>query len=242
MKVKLEQNSVIGIIGAMQSEIDLLAGLLTNRRDVTVGKHMFHTGEIGSRSVVISRAGVGKVNAAACTAAMIIRFAPAVIINTGVAGALDPALNVGDVAVADGAVEHDLDYGVLGDPRGCIFYPDGDSEINIPTDKDVADALFTASTSIGLHTLRGNVASGDIFVSDIKIKDQIRSTFGDSVLVCEMEGAAVVHVCRMWGVRCGVLRSVSDRADGGAEVDFPTFTRLAAENAAKVLKTFISSL
>lgn len=240
--MKLNENDLIGIIGAMQSEIDKLLGLLSKRHDVVLGKHTFHIGIIDSHPVVISRAGVGKVNAAVCAASMIMKFSPAVIINIGVAGALDPVLTVGDVAVADSAVEHDLDYGVLGDPRGSIFYPDASNEIVMPTDKDVADALFAAASSLGLHTLRGTIASGDVFVSDPAKKADIRAAFGDTVRVCEMEGAAIVHVCRLWNVRCGVLRSVSDSADGNAEVDFPTFTRLAAENAANVLHNFIASV
>ena len=237
-----EQTTVVGIIGAMQSEVDLLAAMTEDKSEIRLGKHTFITGTIDRTAVVIARAGIGKVNAAACAAAMILRFHPAVILNTGVAGALDPALSVGDLAIADAAVEYDLNYGVLGDPRGAVFYPDGTEEILLPTDRDVADALEAAAKKLGLSPLRGTVASGDRFVSDPAIKRDIRSAFGEDVRVCEMEGAAIVHVCRLYGVRCGILRSVSDSADGNAEVDFPTFVQSSARVAAAVAECFIRSL
>lgn len=240
--MKLNKRSAIGIIGAMQSEVDLLSGLLEDKKETRVGRHTFLTGSIAGRRVVLSRAGVGKVNAAACAAAMILKFHPAAIVNTGVAGALDPALSVGDLAVADAAVEYDLDYGVLGDPRGTIWYPDGTDEKYLPTDPALADALEAAARKLGFSPLRGVIASGDRFVSDPAVKRDIRASFGDAVRVCEMEGAAIVHVCRLYGVRCGILRSVSDSADGNAEVDFPTFAARSARAAATVIEQLISDL
>lgn len=235
----MNTQKIVGVIGAMQSEVDLLASLVEDRTETVIGRHTFICGTIGGTRAVISRAGVGKVNAAACAAAMILRFAPDMIINTGVAGALDPALSVGDLAVAESAVEYDLDYGMLGDTRGSVFYPDGTSEILLPTDPDVADALVKAASALGYAPLRGIIASGDRFVSDPAVKSDIRGTFGDRVRVCEMEGAAIVHVCRLYGTKCGVLRSVSDSADGNAEVDFPSFAAASARTAARVIEKLI---
>ena len=240
--MKLKKDAVIGIIGAKKIEVDLFARNMTDVVAETVGMQTFITGNLDGHPAVVAVAGIGKVNAAVCATTMILRYSPGIVINTGVAGALDPALDVGDTAVADAAIEHDLDYGVIGDPRGIIFYPDGTSGIVIPTDREVADGLYAAAEDAGLHVLRGTVASGDIFVSYPETKAAIRAQFGDDVRVCEMEGAAIVHVCRLFGVRCGVLRSVSDRADGSAETDYYKFVESSARVAAGVLRRFISSL
>lgn len=237
-----DNTPIIGIIGAMQSEVDLLAAVTDEKTVVRLGKHTYITGKIGAHPVVITNCGDGKVNSAACATAMILHFSAGIIINTGVCGALDPALGVGDVVVADAAVEYDLDYNVLGHARGTVLFPDGTTEIILPTDRELADALAAAAQSLGIAPLRCTVASGDRFVSDPSVKRQIREWFGDGVGICEMEGASVSHVCRLFGVRCGILRSVSDSADGNAEVDFPTFVKSSARIAAGVVEKLIRDL
>ncbi len=240
--MKLKNNAVIGIIGAMKVEVDLFARNMTDVAVETVGMLTFMTGKLDGHPAVVAVAGIGKANPAVCTATMILRYSPEIIINTGVAGALDPVLDVGDTAVADAAIEHDLNYGAIGDPRGSIFFPDGTSGIVIPTDREIADGLCAAAEAEGLHVLRGTVTSGDEYDSYPEVKAAIRAEFGDDVRVCEMEGAAIVHVCRLFGVRCGILRSVSDRADGSAETDYFKFVESSACIAATVLRRFISSL
>ena len=238
MKTKL------GIIGAMESEVELLVSLLEEKTSRKIGKHTYFTGVLAGTPTVIARAGVGKVNAAVCTAAMILEFAPEYILNTGVAGALGKGITVGDVIIADSCVEYDLEYGVLGDKRGSIFYPDSTSEIVMPADAELSAKLEAAASAVSggeFAVKRGVVATGDKFISSNEAREDILSAFPDA-LCCEMEGAAIAQVCRLYSTKFSVLRSMSDSADGEAEMDFPTFAKLSADRAAKIAASLAKSL
>ena len=238
MKTKL------GIIGAMESEVELLVSLLDEKASRKIGKHTYYTGILAGTPTVIARAGVGKVNAAACTAAMILEFAPEYILNTGVAGALGKGITVGDVIIADSCVEYDLEYGVLGDKRGSIFYPDSTSEIVMPADAELSAKLEAAASAVSdgeFAVKRGVVATGDKFISSNEAREDILSAFPEA-LCCEMEGAAIAQVCRLYSTKFSVLRSMSDSADGEAEMDFPTFAKLSADRAAKIAEKLAKSL
>ena len=238
------KNIKLGIIGAMESEVALLCSLLEDKECRKIGKHTYFTGRISGTPAVIARAGVGKVNAAACTAAMILEFAPEYILNTGVAGALGKGITVGDVIIADACVEYDLEYGSLGDARGSIFYPDSTSEIVMPADGELSALLERAAHEVSggeFAVKRGVVATGDKFVSSNAAREDILSAFPEA-LCCEMEGAAIAQVCRLHSVKFSVLRSMSDSADGEAEMDFPTFEKLSADRAAKIALSLAKSI
>ena len=234
----------LGIIGAMESEVELLVSMLEAKESRKIGKHTYFTGLLSGTPVVIARAGVGKVNAAACTAAMILRFAPEFILNTGVAGALGKGITVGDVIIADCCIEYDLEYGSLGDARGSVFYPDSTSEIVMPADAELSAKLEDAAKAVSggeFEVKRGAVATGDKFVSSNAAREDILSAFPEA-LCCEMEGAAIAQVCRLHSVKYSVLRSMSDSADGEAEMDFPTFAKLSADRAARIAALLAKSL
>jgi adenosylhomocysteine nucleosidase len=238
MKTKL------GIIGAMESEVELLVSLLEDKECRKIGKHTYYTGTLSGTTAVIARAGVGKVNAAVCTAAMILEFAPEYILNTGVAGALGKGITVGDVIIADSCVEYDLEYGALGDARGSIFYPDSTSEVVMPADAEFSARLEAVAREVSggeFAVKRGTVATGDKFVSSTDARNDILAAF-PKALCCEMEGAAIAQVCRLYSVSFSVLRSMSDSADGEAEMDFPTFEKLSADRAAKIALSLAKSL
>ena len=234
----------LGIIGAMESEVALLQSLLEEKVCRKVGKHTYYTGLLSGTPTVVARAGVGKVNAAACTAAMILEFAPEFILNTGVAGALGKGVRVGDVIIADACIEYDLEYGSLGDARGSIFYPDSTSEIVMPADAELSLKLEEAAKAVSggeFEVKRGIVATGDRFVSSNAARQDILSAFPEA-LCCEMEGAAIAQVCRLYSTKFSVLRSMSDSADGEAEMDFPTFEKLSADRAARIAHSLAKSL
>lgn len=234
----------LGIIGAMESEVALLQSLLEEKVCRKVGKHTYYTGLLSGTPTVVARAGVGKVNAAACTAAMILEFAPEFILNTGVAGALGKGVRVGDVIIADACIEYDLEYGALGDARGSIFYPDSTSEIVMLADAELSLKLEEAAKAVSggeFEVKRGIVATGDRFVSSNAARNDILSAFPEA-LCCEMEGAAIAQVCRLYSTKFSVLRSMSDSADGEAEMDFPTFEKLSADRAARIALSLAKSL
>jgi len=111
---------MIGIIGAMQTEVELLISRLEGAEKRTVSGIDFYSGKLEKKDVVVAKCGIGKVFAAMCAQTMILAFAPAVIVNTGVAGTLTPRLSIGQVALADRVVQHDMDTSPLGDPVGLI--------------------------------------------------------------------------------------------------------------------------
>ena len=180
-----------------------------------------------------AKCGIGKVFAAMCTQAMILHYAPAVIVNTGVAGTMTDRLSIGDVALASRVVQHDMDTSAIGDPVGLIS---GINMIYLPTDTAATDCLASCVETQGVRFVRGTVASGDQFIHSQAQKDKIR-TF-DDVVACEMEGAAIGHVCYVNRTPCAILRAISDGGDEAAATDYPTFLKAAAATASAVLLQF----
>ncbi len=229
---------MIGIIGAMESEIKTLIDALSDARSETVTGITYHTGTLDGQEVVIARAGIGKVNAALSAQTMILRFSPSLILNTGVAGAVAPHLTVMDAVVADAYVEHDMDTTPVGDPAGLISVG-GINMIEMPTDEAARTRLADACRREGLRVFGGTVATGDQFIATAEQKMRIRACF--SAVAAEMEGGAIAHTCLAAGVPFASLRVLSDNADGDAGVDYPTFVTSAAAKSAAVVRTFLAA-
>ena len=228
---------MIGIIGAMDIEVESIKTLLSDIKTETISGAEFVIGKFSGKDVVVAKCGVGKVFAALCTEAMIIKFSPSVIINVGVAGCLTPELKIGDIVIARDVVQHDMDTSPLGDPVGML------SDINIvhiPTDEKVTGLLEESVKDAGFEHRAGTIASGDQFVASKEKKDYIKDNFG--AISCEMEGGSIGHVCYVNKVPFAVLRAMSDVADDGATMDFPTFCKMAAENEVTVIKNFLSRI
>ena len=224
---------MIGIIGAMEVEIEGIRAKIENRKEKTVSGVRYVYGTLGKNEVVTAVCGIGKVFAAICAQTMVLEFSPDVIINTGVAGSLSASLNVCDIAVADKVVQHDMDTSPLGDPKGLIS---GINVIYIDTDERVCAMLSDIVRANGINTVSGTIASGDQFIASKEVKSRIVSDFG--AIACEMEGAAIGQVCYVNKVPFAVLRAISDKADGVADIDYPTFAKKAAENYIKVMCAF----
>ena len=226
---------MIGIIGAMEIEVESIKKLLTQKTTKKISGTEFVLGKYADKDIVVAKCGVGKVFAALCAEAMILEYKPEMIINIGVAGCLADNLKIGDIVIADRVVQHDMDTSALGDPVGMI------SDINmvyIPADAHICAALKESVENIGISCEVGTIASGDRFVSSSEVKTDIVRKFGAKS--CEMEGGAIGHVCYVNDVPFGVLRAMSDGADDGAKMDFPEFAKKAAENSAEVIKKFLS--
>lgn len=228
---------MIGIIGAMQIEVDALCEKMTDKKKETLSGIDFYVGKLCKKDVVIAKCGIGKVFAAICAQTMIIRFNADIIINTGVAGSLDKRLGIKDIAVSTACVEHDMDTSPLGDPIGLIS---GINIVEIPTDKELCQMVLDAAAELGVGALAGVIATGDQFIGNAEKKRQISESF--SAIACEMEGGAVAHVAYVNSVRCVIIRSISDNADGSAEIDYPEFTRAAAAVSAAVTTSLVDRL
>ncbi len=228
---------MIGIIGAMDVEVDALKSLLCDTSVQNISGVDFMSGTLFDYELVIARCGIGKVNAAICAQTMILKYAPDTIINVGVGGSLSDELNIGDIALADFVVQGDVDTTALGDPIGFI------STINIikiPTAKRVTDALIKAANALSLHTVCGVVATNDSFIANSEKKAELAKTFG--AIACEMEGGSIGQVCYVNNVDFSVVRAISDKADGSSHMDYGEFCSLAAKNSAALICEYIKSL
>jgi len=226
---------MIGIIGAMDIEVEKIKGFLTHIQEEKISGVNFVRGKFEEKDVVVAKCGVGKVFAGLCAEAMILKYSPELIINVGVAGCLDETLKIGDIVIADEVCQHDMDTSPLGDPIGLL------SDINvikISADKKAYELFITCAKELSLSYSVGTIASGDQFVSSAEKKQFIIDNFGAKS--CEMEGGAIGHVCYVNNVPFAVLRAMSDGADDGAKMDFPTFAKMAAENSTQMIKAFLS--
>ena len=225
---------MIGIIGAMEIEIEGVRALMTEKEEKTISGVKYVIGKLGNNNVVTAVCGIGKVFAAICAQTMILNFNPDIIVNTGVAGSIDSSLGILDIAVADKVVQHDMDTSPIGDPKGLLS---GINVIYMDADEKASALLVKLVREAGINAVRGAIASGDQFIASKAQKDTIKANFPDAV-ACEMEGAAIGQVCYVNKVKFAVLRAISDNADGGAVEDYPAFARKTAENYIGIIARF----
>lgn len=226
---------MIGIIGAMNTEVETLISALTDKQETVVAGSHFFSGKLGSTDAVVVMCGIGKVAAAICAQALIDTFHPDVLVNTGVAGGVADGLAQGDLVIALDAVQHDFDLSLFGYAKGYmpVWGKDKGSPSPFPADEALAEKLIAAADALGYHAIRGRVASGDIFVADADLKHTLATEFGAAV--AEMEGAAIAQTAWQNGTPCAIVRAISDLADGSATLSFEEFEVIAAERSAKLL-------
>ncbi len=231
-------NKPIGIIAAMNIEAEGILARMSNVTPETVSGVTFAEGKLHGIPCVVAVCGIGKVFAALCAQTMILRYNPRLILNSGVAGSLSDSLTIGDIAVAESLVQHDMDTSALGDPVGMIS---GIHIVHLPCDAEASERLANcAATLEGVSVKRGVIASGDKFMSDGAEKRRIADTFG--AVACEMEGAAIGQVCYVNQVPCAVMRAISDGGDEAAALDYPTFARMAADRAVRAIDLFFADM
>lgn len=228
---------MIGIICALSIEVEGLTMLLENKTENTYAKMKFISGNIGDKQIVMTECGIGKVNAAMSAQVMIDKYNPDVIINSGIAGSVSKKLKIGDIVISSDCVQHDFDGTQMGDPKGLIQYND-ETRIDIPVCKDTTNKLYKACESIpDTNVLLGRIATGDIFVAEKSMRQNIADEF--SALACEMEGGAIAQVCYRNNVACAVLRCISDDFYENEFLDFMEFRVLAANKSIAAIKNFL---
>lgn len=228
---------MLGIICAMQIEADGIIALCDNTESFEKYGMTFTTGTLHGKDIVVVVCGIGKVNAAMCAAVLVNDFKPDVVINSGVAGAVSPLVSIGDIVVGTKAVEHDMNTTPLGDRQGEVSFPDG-KRMFFECDKDVARLLEEVCADLDdTKTVRGIIASGDIFISDRSQRLRLNDRFG--AIACEMEGAAIGHVCWCCGVPFAILRAISDDIDENKGMDFVKFCSLAAKKTVCAIDGFV---
>ncbi len=228
----------IGIIGAMEIEVKELIESMENINKETISSIIYYEGQLQGKNVVVAKCGVGKVHAAVCAQTMILKYKPDTIINTGVAGSLSSELDIADIVISENVVQHDMDTSGIGDPLGFIS---GINIINIPcSEKLVGQIEKSAKIIENTNVFKGTIASGDQFICSQDKKDYIVKNF--DALCAEMEGAAIGQVCYLNNVDFCIVRAISDKADGSAHMDFPTFVQIAAKKSTKMINTLLKNI
>lgn len=222
----------IAIMGAMPEEIEPIIGKLDNVQTIVYGDNKYYEGSYHGQEVVVAYSKIGKVFATLTATTLIEKFGCDILLFSGVAGAISDELEIGDLIIANGLCQHDLDITAFGHPFGYV--PEGN--ICISTDAGLRDIAKDVAKQKGLTIKEGVIATGDQFVADLERKNWIKDTFKADAL--EMEGASVAVVCNALNVPFFVLRAISDSADMDASFNFDEFL----ESSAKISADFILSM
>ena len=229
----------IGIIGAMEEEVAALKEKMTIEEVRTTAGMEFCRGICEGQQVVVVRSGIGKVNAAVCTQILCDLFGVSAIINTGVAGSLRNEINIGDIVLSEDALQHDMDATGFGYEPGVIPRMEtsvfkGDEELIALAEK------VCREVNPDIQTFRGRVVSGDQFISDKAVKERIDRLF--SGYCTEMEGAAIAQTEWLNQVPFLVIRAISDKADGSAEMDYSEFEMKAIEHTVRLVTGMLQNM
>lgn len=228
----------IGLIGAMEEEIDILKHFISNEEVTNRADMIFYKGQLNGLDTVVVRSGIGKVNAAIAAQILISEFNVDCIINTGVAGGIKSGINVGDIVISSDAIEHDFDTTAFGDELGVI--PRMKTSI-FKADKCLIDiALKAANDNIEGKAYVGRIVSGDRFISSKEEARRLGQQF--SAYAVEMEGAAIAHTSYLNDIPFVIIRSISDNADGNATSDFNLFVKKASIVSSNIVKEMINMI
>lgn len=230
---------MIGIIGAMEEEVQALRCAMKIQEEREIASMIFHRGVLYGKEAVVVRSGIGKVNAAVCTQILADHYQVDAVINTGIAGSLDAAIDIGDMVISSDAVQHDMDTSIFGDPVGQVPRMD---TFSFPADQKLAEKAVLANQKANpdIRTFCGRIASGDQFISAQEKKEKIIELFGASC--AEMEGAAIAHAAYLNKIPCVIIRAISDKADNSAVMDYPTFEKKAIEHSIRLLEELLPQL
>jgi adenosylhomocysteine nucleosidase len=246
----------IGIIAALEDEIADLVSSIVDSQTHRIGMRDFYVGTLEGQQCVVVLARIGKVAAAATTVTLIREFGVTEIVFSGVAGGLASHVNVGDIVLADRLIQHDLDARPIF-PRHeipLLRVTALESSARLRAELQSATHYFLSHeltqrvpqavmqefnlTAPQLHT--GMIISGDQFIGLNQDADRLRQELPDACAV-EMEGAAVAQICYEFDIPCAVIRTISDRADATAHIDFSAFlVKVASHYSSGIIRRFLS--
>lgn len=229
----------IGIIGAMELEVEQLKSEMIVTAAVKKAGMDFLDGTLNGAPVVVVRCGIGKVNAALCVQILADVFGVSHIINTGVAGSLNTNLDIGDILISKDALHHDMDVTIFGYQLGEVPQM-GFREFS--ADETLMTLAKKACEKVNpdINVMYGRVVSGDQFISSKEVKERLISEFhGDCA---EMEGASIAHGAHLNGIPFVIIRAISDKADDSAEMDYPTFEAAAAKHSAALVMEMVKGI
>ncbi|UUX34019.1 5'-methylthioadenosine/adenosylhomocysteine nucleosidase [Fundicoccus culcitae] len=227
----------IGIIGAMEEEILMLKETIINPVIETYSGFEVVSGQLGDHQVALVLSGIGKVNATLSVMILKEKYQIDLIINTGSAGAVDPAIKVGDVVIAHSLSHHDVDVTGFGYAYGQMA---GMPERYLPDSELLRIAQMVCRT-FEIEPIIGLVVSGDQFINSKEQINKIRTNFPTARAV-DMESAAIAQASYVLDIPYVIIRSISDNANDEASVDFDTFIELASRVSASMVIEFVKQV
>ena len=227
---------MIAIMGAMPEEIAPLLERMDHYEEVVYAKNRYYLASYEGKSLVIAYSKIGKVFAALTAATMIEKFGATRLLFSGVAGAINPDLKIGDLIVATKLCQHDLDITAFGHPYGYV--PEG--SVYVESDSSLRAIAQSVASQKGINLREGIIATGDQFVADLQRKTWIAKEFGADAL--EMEGGSVAVVCESLGVPFFILRAISDAADMDAGFNFDKFLESSAKGSADFILSMLKMM
>lgn len=239
----MKNNKVIGIIGAMDTEVEELLLEMKDLKSESICGNDFYMGKICNKNVVVSRSGIGKVNAARCAQIMIDRFEVLAIINNGIAGGIAPNLKIGDICIGESMIQHDYDLRPFGYARGHIPKKgDKGNPTKFMADERLVKIFRDVSSEIATENsvYVGTILSGDQFIAETVKKEELYLDF--HAIAAEMEGAAIAQCAEYAGVPFIVLRVISDLANGDGPSSFEEFEKEAADMSIAITNSALKIL
>ncbi len=229
----------LGIIGAMDEEVASLKKMMSDSETKNIAGMTFYEGELNNQSVVIVMSGIGKVNAAICTQILVDLYHIDAVINTGVAGSLNNEINIGDIVLSVDALQHDMDATGFGYEAGVI--PRMETSLFV-ANEDLRTLAKTVCQEVNpeISVFEGRIVSGDQFISNHDIKTRLVEMFkGDC---CEMEGASIAQAAYLNQIPFLIIRAISDKADGSAEMDYGEFEMKAIQHTVHLVTGILKAL
>ena len=229
----------VGIIGAMEQEVARLKEVMEDVSITTRANMDFYEGVLEGKKVVVVQSGIGKVNAGMCTQILADLFQVEAVINTGIAGSLNNDINIGDIVLSTDVLHHDMDATGFGYPKGQIPQM---KEFSFQADEGLRKIARDVCEEVNpeIQVFEGRIASGDQFVCDQGVKDNIVKEF--SAYAVEMEGAAIGQAAALNGIPFLIIRAISDKADNSANMDYPAFEKLAIEHSVRLTQGMLKRM
>ncbi|WP_340293742.1 5'-methylthioadenosine/adenosylhomocysteine nucleosidase [Staphylococcus coagulans] len=228
---------MIGIIGAMEEEIEILKSQIAELEEIKIAHTVFYKGLLNGKEVILTQSGIGKVNVAISTALLINEFKPAYIINTGSAGALQPGLSLGGVVISSEVAYHDADARAFGYEIGQI----PGMPATYKADQELFKKVDKVLKSLSQNGKEGLIVSGDSFIGTSAQRQTILASFPHA-LAAEMEAAAIAQTCFQFNTPFIITRAISDLADEEAGMTFEAFLKVASQSSSKMVSELVKEL
>jgi len=226
----------IAIMGAMPEEVAPILEKLGEYKTTAYADNEYYEATYNGVEVVVAYSKIGKVFSTLTASTMIQHFGCDKLLFSGVAGGINPSLKIGDLIVASKLSQHDLDITAFGHPMG--FVPGG--SVFVEADKELIAISKDVAKELGKTVQEGVIATGDQFVHDAKVKENIVKHFNADAL--EMEGASVAVVCKSLNIPFFILRAISDTADTDASFSFDEFMESSAIISAEFIMKMVDKV